>query len=53
MINYRDTLMDFRTEAKTVFIFLLLQDYNMISFLEKNGTNLNQNLPITINKRSE
>ena len=40
MINYRDTLMDFRTEAKTVFIFLLLKDYNIISFIEKNGPNL-------------
>ena len=40
MINYRDTLMDFRTEAKIVFIFLLLKDYNMISFTEKNGPNL-------------
>ena len=32
--------MDFRTEAKTVFIFLLLKDYNMIFFTEKNGPNL-------------
>ena len=41
MINYRDTLMDFRTEAKTVFIFLLPKDYNYtISFIEKNGPNL-------------
>ena len=40
MINYRDTLMDFRTEAKAVFIFLLLKDYDIISFIEKNGPNL-------------
>ena len=38
MINYRDTLVDFRTEAKTVYIFLLLKEY--ISFFEKNGPNL-------------
>ena len=40
MINYRDTLMDFRTEVKKVFIFLLLKGYDVISFIEKNGPNL-------------
>ena len=39
MIDYRDTLMDFRTEAKNS-IFLLLKDHNIISFIEKNGPNL-------------
>ena len=50
MINYRDTLVDFKS-TNIILIFLLLKDY--VYFIDKNGPNLTKNyyvliFPITI-----